>query len=1573
MSRQSGGSARRGRERDYRIANRGFFSKFSGKHHLFVWLTIFSILGLGLAIIPSLRNEGETQLFVFSVTEYESPIPPNAWAIQDWEILSSIVGDAPFSPADAEFSRQSKEDFLRKLDEFLEQASSTASQEFMSDTAQSLMIYVSAMGVVDSDGEPGLLMSNRDNTDLISEDGDFNAETLLTMGELFSSLQKRPGKKVLLLDATKSFECWRLGITNNPFSQALEDFYRGLAPEIRAEVAIINSSRPGQFGHVAPERGGTAFGTFLAELLGRHEQDDGNSELTLRELVDHFDNKMTPWTQRFRADAQQVQLLAPELEARGRDPLLCKTSKHREFAPGPQEFADPSELSGFWSALADGVDLDAATHTNPLALAHCQQSLARLEAFWQGGYPNESEQVQREFSNTRERIDRLKEVTAFEMPLVGLSIAPDSIPRSELAKARQWWNLPFDPEKAEAPAAASNAAEGEDENSVTAPPADPELPSFRAAATVAWERIGNANAVDVYEVCRSTLERLDFFFPRPVPTKEIFFARMLEKSRLPEASRGLAPRLINAFALGEQATKPFDLRALSWITTECTSNDDRFRTQVFDPYFCDSPSISAALRQVENVEQSYARTQKKGENISAVYRLLDRFYASFHWVGEYANLDDWKLDFAQLVEEYSALQEDLDAGLIDELYEPADLDFDPLSTFIAAADNIAASASSTDRDLYNYLGLLRVPIAFAGRETIREQLIAEVANAKDPDYQPAQATQSVQRILYSPYSESTQSSNERMKPGSPLARILRVRKTISFEESYSESTEAGIAASRVRERILQTTRGLREQRLASATELWSLDESSQSSVASNSIEARKIATLAVAAPFFITESNQPLDHPKTHLELVQSEYRKFQAERILHDFWGDLGERPEFFFLNAAKLIRDPQRVERVKQVALRWRPIQGEDRYAPREKKTGRTRFQVMASPREFPVGLVSLELFGFDANRRQTRSVQRVPTHLTPRQEVSAHVDAGPTKANAFFRGHVRGRKTPIQAMLLKKEPLQLDAFLPNSVRPEIQLPPIPQRSLSIVFVIDCSGSMSDKVASGDGKRFHVAAEQLSSALTMLKSNYGAQDKEVAIDVGFVLFGHRHYWVEVNKAHRYEYRTKESANLPPGDDVEPIFGGSLTPIGALDTGALLSRLDAKGESPLYYAMNAGQKILESSRRQERLMVVVTDDGGGQVVRKEDYLPINLKHAPKRNRFLAASSLRGFGLPGDYQCRVATIGVYQSLVSRLGFLPNTEFVNIGTPNHSIEQTIENYLQERRLSYRFTDETGWSESYPSEALIELPVQQELSTNEYRVELVDNRVRQPALATFAVRSPRNGERITLDMQAGGLLKYRLDRRPADITEDQFSVPLGVNADREFYIKGELEQNNLLVSIAVTSSVPKRVRAEIRPVSADTTSQVYVIQDANIRASDSGLPVLELVAKDWPGASEFDIRFWHSSDDTLGTRDVRLDIESDTPREAFGTRVEVSREQNEFKIVETHPRRDLEKRLQLSLSPLSSLVSAKRSAEPSDNGSMEVVTRLQFSPDMVPELGAFDFQVWPILENDVPIKIQRQRKQ
>lgn len=373
-----------------------------------VWLLVaLTLIGGFLSYL--MYRPIRTPLLLAAATRYAPPWPPNAWAREDLESLTAL--DRQEVATCLSIPWESTAEGLRRLRDQLDLVRPGGPGK------DAVIVYLSMHGAVDAQGQPCL----------VPPGATLDGRGWLPVRELLQTLfvDARPGglpsrvRKLLVLDAGRMHTNWDAGILYNAFAERLADVVNDLKVP---NLAVLNSTRPGQVARTSRELGGSVFGHFFRQGLqgaADVEQGDRNGRVSLQELQRFLAAHVRQWTMENRADPQTPMLIPADAEMA----LVHAGSSIRAAATSPPPSLDPrwAEISRLWLHHQELARL-RPYRLSPLAWETFQHQLLRLEQLTLAGaaYEDEFRQAQAELSALADQLAAQaapRRLPAFSLPL----------------------------------------------------------------------------------------------------------------------------------------------------------------------------------------------------------------------------------------------------------------------------------------------------------------------------------------------------------------------------------------------------------------------------------------------------------------------------------------------------------------------------------------------------------------------------------------------------------------------------------------------------------------------------------------------------------------------------------------------------------------------------------------------------------------------------------------------------------------------------------------------------------------------------------------------------------------------------------------------------------------------------------------------------------------------------------------------------------------------------------------------------------------------------------------------------
>ena len=321
-----------------------------------------------LWIYGLLFKAAQTPLIVVAATDYEWPLPPNAWVREDVQRLKDLhrrTLDVVEVSADWNAGEHALHDFHKKMSEAIAQRS----------RASTVLIYVSMHGVVDGDGIPCLVPPGGSPLD---------AESWVPVRALLDSIKSLPSAddldKLLILDCNRMQSNWGLGLLYNGFADRLPEVVEKAGV---SNLVVFNSAGPGQVGWSSAEMRGSAFGYYLRLALAGAADANGDRRISVSELHNYLGVKVNGWAIRNRAARQEPMLIPEEAARRHAIAWIPPRGAPPQPLSGKSEVSQ-EELRQLWKDHDQLLNLDAIRFA-PLEVRNYQNRLLWLEQLNQAG------------------------------------------------------------------------------------------------------------------------------------------------------------------------------------------------------------------------------------------------------------------------------------------------------------------------------------------------------------------------------------------------------------------------------------------------------------------------------------------------------------------------------------------------------------------------------------------------------------------------------------------------------------------------------------------------------------------------------------------------------------------------------------------------------------------------------------------------------------------------------------------------------------------------------------------------------------------------------------------------------------------------------------------------------------------------------------------------------------------------------------------------------------------------------------------------------------------------------------
>ena len=353
------------------------------KARVAAWFIAAAALLLCLAYYL-LYAPAQTPLFAVVGTSHRRPIPPNAWAAEDLLALRDLEGKS-LAVTNLSEDWRSPDHGLKRLGDELSQFVRRHSR------TRSIVLYVSLPGAVDAEGRPCLL-----TPDAAPHDSTTWLPLVKVLGQIQAAEVPAGVHKLLVLDCTREVADWNLG---QAYSGFVESLPAALDEAKIPNLAILCSAGPGQSAAVSPALRGSVFGHYLrlglagaADLRGFGG--NGDHRVTLAELEQYLRGHVHGWARHHLGRSQIPQVIPQEANFTVTWSLRRGDLDQLRDRAGRVEAADPivpaGEIAQLWNKL-DTLRQARPWRFDPAGWRMLSFDLLRLEQLTAAGKAYEAE------------------------------------------------------------------------------------------------------------------------------------------------------------------------------------------------------------------------------------------------------------------------------------------------------------------------------------------------------------------------------------------------------------------------------------------------------------------------------------------------------------------------------------------------------------------------------------------------------------------------------------------------------------------------------------------------------------------------------------------------------------------------------------------------------------------------------------------------------------------------------------------------------------------------------------------------------------------------------------------------------------------------------------------------------------------------------------------------------------------------------------------------------------------------------------------------------------------------------
>jgi hypothetical protein len=1417
-----------------------------------------------------------TPVLTVVATDYNWPLPPNAWATEDHANLRELDGET-LVLHDLSEAWRSKERGLAQLTTQLVEAHRRQG------SLEPIVIYLSLHGAVDGAGRACLIPPASNSQD---------SETWLPLADVLAAIDaaKLPPRqpKLLVLDCSRQLVNWNIGLLAS-----------GLADALTAEVnaaqvpglVILNSAGLGERAIASPELRGSVFGHyFRLGLAGaadrRSAGGNGNGRVSLHELARYLVEEVDGWTKHHLASRQQPLLVpgnaadfevAVGMRTSSWQTLLERTERIERGVPA----VPASTLSQHWRAV-DQLRKSFPWRFDPVAWRTLEQQLLWLEELSQAGsaYTVEAKSLNDSLTAQLAELES-RQRSAQERPSIGAydglleRVPPTALPPagSSLEFAVFWGTLAPDQQRSLAQAL----------EVCQQAPSEANL----AAAAAAIEQAGLPG---------STIEQglvhlwQRFHVPALWPD-----ATLLSRTL---AARLAAERLAVPVASTEGIGIPGDPRAHAWLRPQLATLNQTCR--ILEDAVLAGPGQRDLDAELTVAAAEIQRCEELAEELAGAYALRDRLWAELAYHAQWATRLEFDPDRQQtadalvrqtllpLIADGLALEARLSNATTDE-------NADPAAGRSAEANSAALEAAREVREGWGKLESewLQTLSRLQSAE-MTAQSVAEIDAALASPLVPADARQRLSQKRADIASDlATRYAQEEAGNDPPAAvskAAPRHRERLSAWGEHPLLSMLAIDVEQVEEQLELAAAG---EQIRQELRTLALADLTNPNAGVPSVRARstgwKPAAAADLSALGRAESrvrvasglwfDPPVSDPVRRLQRAELQQLCLaSARRALDDFYGPVrpGAGEGLFAIAAAGYLKAAEQlapavpatqvqIDDLRQLLARRRiaaleslAVQASDLLLVEQATSISSTIDVSERPGGSGADLPPGELAVFLADQ-----AGRIGTDAwTIKSPPAAAADKGPlllaatttiASATVADRGpHLQAiatlRGNDFAAPLLLRSPggTRVEFTRPMLGPPQVTVLGSQLKSASLAFVLDCSNSMGkpayqegpDGAARPQTPRLDVAKGALRSMLAEIADQGTAR-------IGVRFFGHRVGWstVEDNKLLRQTAWPGEiPAELRPYADVE-----SVLPLGRFDStaaGLVSDKLAAAlpwGETPLYLAIS--QSLAEFGTEDEdlqRCVIVITDGENYQFNPPESFQRTADQIIAEARRAEAAIFIIGFNVSEEAASAEAE---FDRIATETGgrYLPASGAT-------AFLRQVDSLLQPG--DFRVTGTGGAVERAPLGEVVTLPqpTTREAWTVAYdgltesievdggeRIELAvsqgDRRLRVPPFQNPRLVSLVSAEGTATSLAAG---LHRAVR-----SQEEMTFPISLQDQQGRFV-----------------ARPREMWVEIVPrmPAADEQPAPYIFYDAPFQPG-TPVPLVRLPASNWPsGAARAVVQMW-----------------------------------------------------------------------------------------------------------------------
>ncbi len=583
-----------------------------------------------------------TPLVIASLAYYPAPMPPNAYAQEDIDLLNDWPGHSDFSGPNVHTSGGAvewKTEDDAKLD--LQERLKARIVRPGGPNRDVVLVYLSGHGILDDKGEPCMLLvpQNSGREGWQPDRFDLPCVSVFSLLDTINkTTTERFGagvKKIVFLDCNRIDTDWKLGVMYNGFVDRLDEVVTK-ADGGRKNLVVINSAGSTQVGWTSPEKlGASVFAHFIRRGLAG-DASKGSSRVTLVNLFDYLDDKVSGWVNQRYQDVQKPQMFPKDARDWGKDFVLTWSESKPAVDPGPPAADDAKwdKVGKLWKThdelrpWGSRAGLTGRQRLNALSWEAFEQQLMRLERLAQSGkaYAADAHQLGETLDVFAHRLDesRSAEVSeVYSFPLIDQwRTGPENSP--DIRKRVDKWLSTPDKEKESLEPVADLA--------------------YLPRAQAGWEWLLGRGAslripVDITKMLDVVKQPEDKLGPEPV---ELHFLRLLTdpRSRAPFPQDASGSQLVlgalKARQRAEQVASSGADERVQYFTRTLIDDADAKRREAEDLLFVGGPNeLTDAKRLWADSDKQYQDAETLAAELAHAFDVRDRAFAELPYYAEW--------------------------------------------------------------------------------------------------------------------------------------------------------------------------------------------------------------------------------------------------------------------------------------------------------------------------------------------------------------------------------------------------------------------------------------------------------------------------------------------------------------------------------------------------------------------------------------------------------------------------------------------------------------------------------------------------------------------------------------------------------------------------------------------------------------------------------------------------------------------------------------------------------------------------------------------------------------------------